>query len=325
VSNNLDMDGEEFLLSTISILAAAPESGVALEKLEKLSCLANACLSDWCAVFTLEKDAGLRRLLPSGGPYPLDTPAAAGPGHAIRSGEMQFLKPVSDEVLAELGLPPGEPSVERERRPSSCLCLPLTARGRTLGAMAFLSDGRKGDLSAGNFRLARAVAQAAAVALDNAELWRDAQEANRLKDEFIAVVSHELRTPLTPMLGGIHLLRTARLSESNLDRALDIIERNAQTQLRIVEDLLDASRIVAGKLRLYTKSVQLTPILETALDSIRSSAGDKGIHIITALQDCQLPVEGDSHRIQQIMWHLLSNAVKFTPSGGRIDVSMKPE
>jgi signal transduction histidine kinase len=120
--------------------------------------------------------------------------------------------------------------------------------------------------------LAQALANAAAIALDRAELYRKAQEANRLKDEFVAMVSHELRTPLTPILGCIHLLRTANLSQSNFDRALQMIEKNAQAQVQIVEDLLDASRIVAGKLHLVMRSVQLIPVLEAAVESVRPSA-----------------------------------------------------
>jgi signal transduction histidine kinase len=163
------------------------------------------------------------------------------------------------------------------------------------------------------------------VALDRTELYRQAQEANRLKDEFVAMVSHELRTPLTPMLGCIHLLRTADLSKPNFDRALQMIERNAQAQVQIVEDLLDASRIVAGKLHLLMKSVQLIPVLDAAIQSVRPSAQGKGLKIITNFENIQQPVDGDANRLQQIVWHLLSNAVKFTPPEGQIEISLKSD
>ena len=139
------------------------------------------------------------------------------------------------------------------------------------------------------------------------------------------MVSHELRTPLTPMLGCIHLLRTAKLSQANFDRALEMIERNAQTQVQIVEDLLDASRIVAGKLHLVLKSVQVTPVLEAAVASVRASAEGKGLKIVTAFEEIHQPIDGDAHRLQQIMRHLLSNAVKFTPPEGRIEVSARSD
>src|SRR5437762_1374441 len=125
--------------------------------------------------------------------------------------------------------------------------------------------------------------------------------------------------------GCIHLLRNAELSRANFDRALHMIERNAQAQVQIVEDLLDASRMVAGKLHLIMKSVQLVPVLKTAVDSIRSSAEEKGIKIVTRFEEVKGPVDGDANRLQQIVCHLLSNAVKFTPPDGTIEVSLKPD
>src|SRR6266850_1188714 len=234
------MDAEEFLSTTISILATSPNLRATIENLSRL---ANSWLSDWCAVFAVENEHGLRRLIPLEDLYPLNLQAATGPGYVLRTGEVQFLKEVTDEVLVNLGLQADAPPFGNGQKASTCLCLPLIARGRTIGAIAFLSAGSKADLGARDLRLAQALADAAAAAIDNAELYRQAWEANRLKDDFVAMVSHELRTPLTPMLGCIHLLRTARLTESTFDRALDIIERNAQAQLLIVENLLDASQI----------------------------------------------------------------------------------
>jgi len=161
--------------------------------------------------------------------------------------------------------------------------------------------------------------------MDQDELYRKAREATRLKDDFVAMVSHQLRTPLTPILGCIHLLRTTQLSQSNFERALELIERNAQTQIQMVEDLVDASPIVAGKLHLVMKSVQLTPVLEAAVASVRVAAESKSITIVTNFENVSDPINGDPHRLQQIVWHLLSNAVKFTSVGGRIEVSLKSD
>jgi signal transduction histidine kinase len=158
--------------------------------------------------------------------------------------------------------------------------------------------------------------------MDNSKLYREAQEANRLKDEFVAMVSHELRTPLTPILGCIHLLRTTKLSELNFERALEMIERNALTQVQIVEDLLDVSRIVAGKLHLRMKSTAVIPVVEAAIGTVRSSAESKGLKIVTNFENVQTAIDGDPHRLQQVIWNLLSNAVKFTPPGGRIEIAV---
>jgi signal transduction histidine kinase len=316
------MDSTEVLSDAILILATSPDFDAAMDNLSRL---ATSSICDRCLIFTFENNNNVRRLLPLEGLYPLDLHASYGPGYVLRTGEPQCLVEMNDEVLASFGLPADDPAFEDYRRHSSCLCMPIVARERTIGAIAFLSVRPGADLGERHLPIAQALANAAAVALDQADLYRKAQEASRLKDEFVAMVSHELRTPLTPILGCIHLLRTTQLSQSNFERALGLIERNAQTQVQIVEDLLDASRIVAGKLHLVMKSVQLIPVLEAALASVRVAAEGKGITIAASFENVADPIDGDSHRLQQIVWHLLSNAVKFTSSAGRVDVSLKSE
>jgi signal transduction histidine kinase len=324
VSNTLQtlMDAQEFLFKTISILAESPSFSSTIDSLARL---ANSTISDWCALFVLENENSLRRLFPSEGIYPLDFRASSGPGYVLRTGKPKMFPKVGNQVLEGLGLPPGAPAFRNGERPEGCLYVPVIARGRTIGSIAFLTARSDADFMRQNLPLAEALASAAAVALDHAELFRKVQEANRLKEEFVATVSHELRTPLTPILGCIHLLRTTNLNQSNFDRALQMIEKNAQAQVRIVEDLLDASRIVAGKLHLVMRSVQLVPVLEAAVESVRPSAQGKGLKILTSFEDIRQPVDGDANRLQQIVWHLLSNAVKFTPPEGQIEVSLKSE
>src|SRR2546428_11451361 len=138
------------------------------------------------------------------------------------------------------------------------------------------------------------------------------------------MVSHELRTPLTPILGCIHLLRTADLSRANFSRALDMIERNAHAQVQIVEDLLDVSRIVAGKLHLTMKAIDVVSVVEAAGDSGRSLAAGKSVHVITNFEDIEEPIDGDPDRRQQIVWKLLSNGGKVKPPDGRDANSLEP-
>jgi signal transduction histidine kinase len=173
--------------------------------------------------------------------------------------------------------------------------------------------------------VAASLADGVAVAIENCRLYRDAQEANSLKDEFVAMVSHELRTPLTPILGCVHLLRTAKLSPPKFERALEMIERNAQAQVQIVEDLVDASRIVAGKLDLTIESTPPAPVLEAAMDNLRTLADGKGVRIVADFDDVRSPIQADRHRLQQIVRILLSNGVKFTPAGGRVEVSLRSD
>jgi two-component system, chemotaxis family, CheB/CheR fusion protein len=149
-----------------------------------------------------------------------------------------------------------------------------------------------------------------------------AEAATRAKDQFVAILSHELRTPLSAMLGWTRMLRTQKLDPETAARGLEVIERNTVVQVRLIEDLLDVSRIVAGTLRLDVRSVMVAPAVEATLTAMRPAADAKGIVLKSTLDDEAGPVLGDTARLQQIVWNLVSNAIKFTPSGGRIDVHL---
>jgi len=319
------MNAEAFLTNIICALATSPDFRTTIDNLARL---ATDSLCDWCGVYMFENEQTIRRLAVSPTAqvealFPLDLHATTGPAHVRRTGTAELLTNVDDNIAAGLGLKPEELMLPDGRKPCSYACVPAMARNRMIGAVVFISGNPKRRFGEVELSLAKNLADAAAVAMDNSKLYRDAQEANRLKDEFVAMVSHELRTPLTPILGCIHLLRTAKLNQPNFDRALEMIERNAHTQLQIVEDLLDASRIVAGKLHLVKKSTSVIPIVEAAIETVKSSAEAKGIKIITRFGDIDEPVDGDPHRLQQITWNLLSNAVKFTPPDGRIEISTR--
>ena len=155
------------------------------------------------------------------------------------------------------------------------------------------------------------------------EARKQAEEANRLKDEFLATLSHELRTPLNAILGWTQVLRTGRLDEATSLRALETIERNAKAQAQLISDLLDVSRIITGKLRLELRPVELPRIIDAALDSVRPAADAKEIRLEVSLDSLRSPILGDSDRLQQVVWNLLSNAIKFTPKGGQVSVRLE--
>ena len=323
VSNTVHrMEAREFLSKTISILATSTGFSSTIDSLARL---ANSTISDSCAIFVFENQNRLRRLVPNEGICRLDFPASSGPGYVLGTGQPQFVPEVGKEALETLGFTPSDQALQNGGKPRGCCHVPVIAGGRTIGSIAFLTSRSDADFMCQSLPLAEALAGAAAVAIDHAELFRKAEEANRLKEEFVAMVAHELRTPLTPILGCIHLLRTANLSQSNFDRAVDMIERNAQAQVQIVEDLLDVSRIVAGKLHLVMRSVQLIPVLEAAIESIRPSADGKGLKIVTNFENILQPIDADANRLQQIVRHLMSNAIKFTPPKGHIEVSLKSD
>jgi PAS domain S-box-containing protein len=155
------------------------------------------------------------------------------------------------------------------------------------------------------------------------EARAQAEQANRLKDEFLATISHELRTPLNAIVGWARLLRSGQLDESNLAHAFEVIERNAWSQKQIIEDMLDVSRIITGKLRIGLLPVELMSVIKAAIDVVRPASEAKEIVIKTHSDDPELLVSGDAERLQQVIWNLLSNAVKFTTPGGIVEIVVK--
>jgi CheY-like chemotaxis protein len=147
-----------------------------------------------------------------------------------------------------------------------------------------------------------------------------AESANRVKDEFLAVVSHELRTPLTAISGWAHLLLEGKMTDAAQLRALQAIQRQARSQRQLIDDLLDVSRIVSGKLRLDLQEVEPSRIINGALDVVRPTAEAKNIHLAADMDDLMGTLSGDPERLQQVIWNLLSNAIKFTPEGGRVEI-----
>jgi PAS domain S-box-containing protein len=151
----------------------------------------------------------------------------------------------------------------------------------------------------------------------------EAERASRLKDDFLATLSHELRTPLNAIIGWVHLLERGKDDPTTAEEGLSVIFRNARAQAQLIEDLLDMSRITAGKLRLEVQHVDLLDVIAGAIESVRPAADAKGIRLIKVLDSSKTSVSGDPHRLQQIVWNLLSNAIKFTPKGGRVQIELK--
>lgn len=171
----------------------------------------------------------------------------------------------------------------------------------------------------------RRQAEAAREKLLLSERWArgEAERASRSKDEFLATLSHELRTPLNAILGWSHILANPNRSDQDLSQGLRVIERNARAQTQLIEDLLDMSRIISGNVRLDVQRIDLAPLVRTAIDSIRPAADAKQLRLHVVLDPRAGPVRGDPVRLQQVVWNLLMNAVKFTPKGGRIQVLLE--
>jgi PAS domain S-box-containing protein len=223
-----------------------------------------------------------------------------------------------------LGLPAGHLPVR------SYLAVPVTSRmGTVLGGL-FFGHPEPGRFTERHERIVGGLAAQAAISMDNARLYeaaekarQTAEDANRAKDEFLATMSHELRTPLNAVLGWARMLRAGQVAPAQASHALAVIERNALAQAQLVEDILDVSRIITGKLRLTVAPVNLVTVIEAALEVVRLAAHAKGIELRAALDPGAGAVHGDAGRLQQVIWNLLSNAVKFTPAGGRVLIRLE--
>jgi PAS domain S-box-containing protein len=215
------------------------------------------------------------------------------------------------------GMPPGHLPVR------SYLAVPVRGRsGNVIGGL-FFGHSQRDRFREIHERLAVGIASWASVALENARMYAAAQEASRLKDDFLASLSHELRTPLNAILGYARMLRAGIVSPERQDKAIDTIERNATSLSQIVEDVLDISRIVSGKLRLNVQPVEFPDILRHAVEAVTPAADARGVRLETVLDPLAAPVAGDPERLQQILWNLLSNAVKFTSRGGRVQARLE--
>ncbi|AKI98556.1 Chemotaxis protein methyltransferase CheR [Archangium gephyra] len=206
------------------------------------------------------------------------------------------------------------------------LAAPLVGRdGRNLGLIQ-LSDRYEGDFSSEDEAILVQLARMASVAIENTRLMAETQAANRAKDEFLAVMSHELRTPLTAVLGWTQMLRNRQNDAKAVEKGLGVIERNARTLAQLIEDVLDVSRIITGKLTLVRRGVELVGVVQAAVEVVKPHAEQKGVSLALEVDvggNGTAMLVGDPGRLQQVCWNLLVNAVKFTPAGGRVHVRVE--
>ncbi|WP_088889281.1 ATP-binding protein [Leptolyngbya ohadii] len=244
---------------------------------------------------------------------------------AIRTGEPAWMESFIDRISRY----PHLASVYRRYDFESWMALPLVVEGISVGGLLLsFKEFRNPSQDDRNFVLA--LSRQCAQAIFRAQLYEaernaraEAEQANQVKDEFLAVLSHELRSPLNPILGWSKLLRTQKLPPEKVDQALATVERNAKLQAQLIEDLLDISRMLRGKLSLNIAPVDLTTVIQGAIETVQLAASTKFIQIETVLQSPKKTLLGDANRLQQVVWNLLSNAVKFTPYEGQIKIQLE--
>ena len=327
-------EAQRFLAEAGELLASSLDYETTLQSIAQLVV---PYLADWCTIDVLDRDGRIQRVAVAHQDpervervreimrrLPIDPRAAEGVGKVVRTGLPEVFPVITDEVLRAVYPEPEKLELVRRLGLRSAMIVPMRAHGRTLGAISIAAAETERRYALADLRLAEDLARRAALAFDNARLFQEAQEINRLKDEFLATLSHELRTPLTAILGWTSLLRTLKLDSETAASALATVERNAQSQRRLVDDMLDASRIITGKLRLDRRPARLAPVVEAAAASARPAADAKRIELkVEAAGGEALLVTGDPDRLQQVVWNLLSNAVKFTPEGGRVSVKLE--
>jgi len=304
------------------------------ETLERIARLAVPTIADAAALYRLDPDGAIRltvlaehdperealgRELDLLLPLRVDQQDRTLP-RVVRTGRAELLSDLPSTVRGAWSPTTRAEELVRQLAIRSYMVVPLVARDRIFGALALTTSASGRRLDGDDLGLAQELARRAGLAVDNAQLYREAQESSRLKDDFLATISHELRTPLSAILGWLHLAKTG--SPAQVERAIEIIERNADAQSRIVDDILDVSRIITGKLHLQLERIDLGDILAAAIETLRLAADAKKIEIVVSLELVNCDTWGDATRLQQVAWNLLSNAIKFSGNDGRIDVRL---
>jgi PAS domain S-box-containing protein len=281
--------------------------------------------------------------------YPPEINQTQGVARVLRTGKSKLTALINDSNLLKFAQDIEHLQLLRKLGLKSAMFVPLLARGRILGAISLMSAESERCYSMADLALVEDLAQRAAIAVDNARLYQETQSAqqiaelaytaerqaraeseaarstaeaaNRIKDEFLATLSHELRTPLNAMLGWTQLLRTRKMDAEKMGRGLETIDRNTRSLAKLIEDILDVSRIMTGKLHLAAQPCDLLGVIEAALDAVRPAAEAKKMQVLVNKAEALL-VWADSNRLQQVVLNLLSNAIKFTPNGGQVEVSL---
>jgi PAS domain S-box-containing protein len=254
------------------------------------------------------------------------SPAEANYGAAkvLRTGQPEFNPVIPAAVYEQIAQDADHLALLQQIAAHTSIIVPMAIRDRKFGTIALAKTQGNQPFTPKDLELAQELARTTAIALDNVRLYEEAQEANQAKDEFLAVVSHELRNPLNSILGWTQVLHRRQFADPTLSRAIEVIERNTRLQNKLIEDLLDVSRIIQNQLQITKQPVDPIPIIDGAIEALSPTAQAKSIVIETRLNPAVGQVLGDAQRLEQIVGNLLSNAIKFTPNGGRVVISLEP-
>src|SRR3989440_7954005 len=317
-----------FVAEASRTLASSLDYEATLERLARLSV---AALADYCLIDLVGDDGSVRRVAASHRDAALQPlverlrdfppgPQPAGVPQVLRTGQPEAFPDVTDELFPSLARDKEHEAILRELGLKSFLTVPLVARERTIGALTLSSTRERREYTSEDIAFAQEIANRAALAIENARLYKRAQEVNRAKDEFLATLSHELRTPLTPVLGWTHMIRSGLLNEAETAQGIKTIEKNSQSLSRLINDLLDMSSILSGKMRIERAPVELSSVVREAVETVRPLADARRVALEVETGGLSPVVSGDRTRLVQVFWNLLNNGVKFSREGGRVHV-----
>jgi PAS domain S-box-containing protein len=322
------VDAFRFLIHASDALGSSLDVG---DLVSRIGHLATSHLADWCLIDlvvdgeTIDRTVIVRDARPHElplavlqGKYPAPADAPFGLAKVLASGEPEVLSEATESVLASLALAPDQEPALKQLGCRSVIIVPLMARGRPLAAITLVSKRPGRVYTSETLDLAIELARRGGLALENARLYNESQEAVRRRDEFLAMLSHELRNPLASIVNAAKVIQLLASHSSSICDARDTIERQGKHMTRLLDDLLDLSRITRGKIELRRRPVCIATLVAEAVEACRPSI-DAGRHeLIVSLSDEKLRALADPTRLGQVFSNLLSNAAKYTPAGGRI-------
>lgn len=326
-----------FLADASNVLAGSLDYD---ETFRNLAALVVPRVADFCIVLAAEEDGAMRQVAvahrdPGADPdmeklvaqFPSSGAAQIGGAHVLKTGKSQMVCDVHDGQLREVFSEKADRELIRSFSAKSFIAVPLRTQERVLGAIVMINTSAGRTCGTEELSLAEELAHRAVLALDNARLYKSAQKAraeseraNRAKDSFLAMLSHELRTPLTPVLTSVLALEQADNLSDEMRASLQMIRRNVELEARLIDDLLDLTRISKGKVQLNLEEVDAHSLLRNALEICQADIDKKQLALQIDFAAEKVALEADPARLQQIFWNLIKNAVKFTPEGGRLQI-----
>jgi PAS domain S-box-containing protein len=330
-----EIEAAHFLAEASKLLAALQDVPSTLQKVARL---AVPRFADWCAVDVLELDGSLRRLAVAHVDpakvklahelhrrYPPDPEAPHGAWNVLRTGRPEMASEITEAMVRDT-----VPDEERRRLIlelglKSYMGVPLRVRGKTFGVLTFVTAESGRRYGPADLVVAEDLADRAGIAVENARLYAELREADRLKDEFLAMLAHELRNPLAPIRNSLHIMRQPGAGPDLVGQARDMAERQVQHMARLLDDLLDVARISRGRIELRWEVVDVAPLVHRTVEAVRPLIEERRHELTVSLPAGPIQVQGDPARLEQILTNLLNNSAKYTDPGGHIWLTVQHE